>query len=425
MFENEKIDFKQEYTEKIYKEIVAFLNSTSGTIYIGYDDNGNLVGLDNAKDVEERISNAIVDRISPECSIFVSINNCTLDNKEYVMVKVNKGTNLYYLKDKGIIKGTYIRNGSCSIPASEETVKQLIIKNSNLSFETSISINQDLTFNYISNAFSDENIDIKDSNILKNLHLLNEQNKYTNLALLLSDQNPFTIKIAAYESKEKTNFIDRKEFNGSLLEIYDKAVDYLKFHSSTYGLIEGSVRKDIEEYPEFALREIILNSLIHRDFSTLTSNIINVYKDNSIEFINYGSLYGNITIDDALSGLSTSRNPYLQSIFMRLKRVEAIGSGLRRVNTYYSSKNLEFKVKALPSSFVAELPRITISSEIVNDDSKTIINYINNSGEITRKEAEQIIGKEKTTTANILNKMVDNLLIKKVGNGPSTKYVLR
>ena len=104
MFENEKIDFKQEYTEKIYKEIVAFLNSTSGTIYIGYDDNGNLVGLDNAKDVEERISNAIVDRISPECSIFVSINNCTLDNKEYVMVKVNKGTNLYYLKDKGIIK---------------------------------------------------------------------------------------------------------------------------------------------------------------------------------------------------------------------------------------------------------------------------------------------------------------------------------
>lgn len=425
MFENEKIDFKQEYTEKIYKEIVAFLNSTSGTIYIGYDDNGNLVGLDNAKDVEERISNAIVDRISPECSIFVSINNCTLDNKEYVMVKVNKGTNLYYLKDKGIIKGTYIRNGSCSIPASEETVKQLIIKNSNLSFETSISINQDLIFNYITNAFSDENIDIKDSNILKNLHLLNEQNKYTNLALLLSDQNPFTIKIAAYESKEKTNFIDRKEFNGSLLEIYDKAVDYLKFHSSTYGLIEGSVRKDIEEYPEFALREIILNSLIHRDFSTLTSNIINVYKDNSIEFINYGSLYGNITIDDALSGLSTSRNPYLQSIFMRLKRVEAIGSGLRRVNAYYSSKNLEFKVKALPSSFVAELPRITISSEIVNDDSKTIINYINNSGEITRKEAEQIIGKEKTTTANILNKMVDNLLIKKVGNGPSTKYVLR
>ena len=76
------------------------------------------------------------------------------------MVKVNKGTNLYYLKDKGIIKGTYIRNGSCSIPASEETVKQLIIKNSNLSFETSISINQDLTFNYISNAFSDENIDV-------------------------------------------------------------------------------------------------------------------------------------------------------------------------------------------------------------------------------------------------------------------------
>ena len=425
MKENENIEFKQEYTENIYKEIVAFLNSYSGTIFIGYDDNGNLIGLNNVKEIEEKISNGITQKIMPDCSLFVSIENCSLDNKDYIVVKVNKGLNIYNLKEKGVLKGIYVRNGSCSIPATEETVKQMIIKNSNLSYETSISINQKLTFNYISSAFKEINIDINDNNIKNNLHLVNERNKYTNLALLLSDQNPFTLKAATYDTNGKSNFLDRKEFSGSLLEIYDKTLEYLKLNSATYGLIDNSIRKDIEEYPEFILREIILNSLIHRDYSTFTSNIINIYKNDGMEFISYGSLYGNITIDDVLAGLSTSRNPFLQSIFMRLKRVEAIGSGLRRVNAYYLNKNLSFEIEALPSSFVVKLPRITITNINMDDDNKLIIDYLNKYGEITRKTVEQLIKKEKTTAASLLNNMVENNIIIKVGNGPSTKYLLK
>ena len=364
MQENENIEFKELYTENIYKEIVAFLNSGSGTIYIGYNDNGELVGLENVKEIEEKISNGIRGKIVPDCSVFVSINNSTLDNKDYIIINVSKGVNIYSLKDKGIIKGTYIRNGSCSMPATEETVKQMIIKNSNITFETSVANNQNLTFNYIREAFMGINIDINNKNIMKNLFMLDNNGNYTNLALLLSDQCPYTVKVATYQSVNKTNFLDRKEFGGSLLEVYDKTLSYLKINSATYGLIDSSIREDIEEYPEFILREIILNSLIHRDYSVLTSNIINIYKDDSIEFISYGSLYGNITIEDVLAGLSTSRNPHLQSIFMRLKRVEAIGSGLRRVNSYYKSKNLDFLVNALPSSFVVWLPRITIDKII-------------------------------------------------------------
>ena len=357
--------------------------------------------------------------------MFVSINNHNVDDKEYITINVSKGINIYSLKEKGIVKGTYVRNGSCSIPATEETVKQMIIKNSNLTYETSVSPNQNLTFNYVSDAFNEINIDIDDNNVKKNLHLFNEDGKFTNLALLLSDQNPFTVKVATYESDKKNNFLDRKEFGGSLLEIYDRTLEYLKLNSATYGLIDNSIRKDIEEYPEFVLREIILNSLIHRDYSTFTSNIINVYKNTGIEFISYGSLYGNITIDDVLAGLSTSRNPLLQSIFMRLKRVEAIGSGLRRVNSYYVDKHLNFYIEALPSSFIVKIPRITIINEKIDDDNKLIINYLTRHGEITRKIAEQIIQKEKTTTSVVLNKMVEDRIIKKIGNGPSTKYILK
>lgn len=423
MQENENIEFKELYTENIYKEIVAFLNSGSGTIYIGYNDNGELIGLENVKETEEKISNGIRGKIVPDCSVFVSINNATLDNKDYIIINVSKGVNIYSLKDKGIIKGTYIRNGSCSMPATEETVKQMIIKNSNITFETSVANNQNLTFNYIREAFMGINIDINNKNIMKNLFMLDNNGNYTNLALLLSDQNPYTVKVATYQSVNKTNFLDRKEFGGSLLEVYDKTLSYLKINSATYGLIDSSIREDIEEYPEFILREIILNSLIHRDYSVLTSNIINIYKDDSIEFISYGSLYGNITIEDVLAGLSTSRNPHLQSIFMRLKRVEAIGSGLRRVNSYYKSKNLDFLVKALPSSFVVRLPRIAIDKIPAKDDYKIIIDYLDKNGEITRKQAERLLNKEKTTTSNVLSKMISDKIIKKIGKGPNTKYI--
>lgn len=423
MQENENIEFKELYTENIYKEIVAFLNSGSGTIYIGYNDNGELIGLENVKETEEKISNGIRGKIVPDCSVFVSINNATLDNKDYIIINVSKGVNIYSLKDKGIIKGTYIRNGSCSMPATEETVKQMIIKNSNITFETSVANNQNLTFNYIREAFMGINIDINNKNIMKNLFMLDNNGNYTNLALLLSDQSPYTVKVATYQSVNKTNFLDRKEFGGSLLEVYDKTLSYLKINSATYGLIDSSIREDIEEYPEFILREIILNSLIHRDYSVLTSNIINIYKDDSIEFISYGSLYGNITIEDVLAGLSTSRNPHLQSIFMRLKRVEAIGSGLRRVNSYYKSKNLDFLVKALPSSFVVRLPRIAIDKIPAKDDYKIIIDYLDKNSEITRKQAERLLNKEKTTTSNVLSKMISDKIIKKIGKGPNTKYI--
>ena len=424
MNENEQIEFKEIYNENIYKEIISFLNTNSGTIYIGYDDNGNLVGLNNSKEIEEKISNGIKTKIYPDARVFISVNNETFEEKNYISIKVSKGVDIYYLKEKGIVKGTYLRTGSCSIPASEDTVKQMIIRNSSLSFETSISSNQNLTFNYISKTFSENNINLNEINIKENLHITTNK-KYTNLGLLFSDQNPFSFKLAVYQSKEKENFLDRKEFNGSILEIYDNLIEFLKLNTATYGLISTSVREDIEEYPEFILREIVLNSLIHRDYSTLTSNIINLYKDDGIELISYGSLYGNITVDDILAGLSTSRNPYLQSIFMRIKRVEAIGSGLRRVNSYYEKLGLNFEVKALPSTFIVILPRITLNNGNVkntNKDVNLILEYIDKNGSITRKNAEVLIKREKTSTSILLNKLVEDSILIKVGNGPSTKY---
>ena len=315
--------------------------------------------------------------------------------------------------------------------ASEETIKQMILKNSNISFETSISNNQKLTFSYAEKIFDENGINIRNKNIKKNLNLLTDIDMYTNLALLISDQNPFNIKVAVYQNTGKEHFLDRKEFNGSVFEIYEKVCEYLELNSATYGIIKSSRRIDIEEYPKFIIREILLNSIIHRDYSTLTSNIINIYKDTGIEFINYGSLYGNITIEDILEGLSTTRNPHLQSLFMRLEYVEAIGSGLKRVNEYYNNLDLKMEIKALPASFIVKLPKIEANIENTNvqyvklSDKDRIIKYIKENGFITRKECEKIIEKEKTATLDLLNQLINDKYIVKKGNSRTVRYEIR
>ena len=100
MNENESIEFKENYTEKIYKEIIAFLNTNSGTIYIGYDDNRNLIGVDNCKDIEEKISNGIRTNIYPDARIFVSINTGKIEDKEYIIIKVSK--EIYILLNRSV-----------------------------------------------------------------------------------------------------------------------------------------------------------------------------------------------------------------------------------------------------------------------------------------------------------------------------------
>lgn len=425
MFESEVVEFKRELNDSVIKEIIAFCNTNGGTIIIGYDDNGTVVGLENAKTDLDKLSSKINDSIEPSVNFLVSSRIETENGKDIIVIKVLKGINKpYYVKSKGMTTdGVYVRLGATVQHATKETIKEMIIESIGITFEKNICVNQKLTFDYAAKIFKNNGINIDEINVKKNLNFITDKKVYTNLALLFSDQNPFSIKVAVYQSKGKENFIDRKEFKGSILETYNDLVDYLKLNSATYGIVDATTRVDIEEFPEFIIREIALNSIIHRDYSVLTSNIVNIYKDSEIEFISYGSLYGNITLQDILNGLSTTRNPYLQSIFMRLKEVEALGSGLKRVNEFYKNRGQQLEIKALPSSFIVELPRISFEEiKQEKNDMEKINELIDKKGSITRKDVEELLEKERTTVTDILNTMIEKGKIKKVGNSSATRY---
>ena len=261
--EDEFTELKVELTKEIKKEIVAFANTNGGRIYIGIDDKGNVIGLKNiSKDIES-LSGMIREGIKPDLTLYTSIKQEKIKNKNVIVLDIfNAPTKPYYLSDKGLkSSGVYLRYGNTSAPASEEVIKKMIVDNQNTSFEIQISKNQDLHFEYIRSIFEKYNLEF--DNKYSVLNIINSDGFYTNLGLLLSDECPFSIKFAIYNGNSKMEFKDRKEFTGSVLKQVNDVFEYLELYNRTTGKIVGLKRIDIKDYPNYALRETLLNAIIH------------------------------------------------------------------------------------------------------------------------------------------------------------------
>lgn len=212
---NQKTELKVELTKDIKKEIVAFANTNDGTIYIGIDDSGNVIGLKNADKDLESLSEMIREGIKSDLTLYTKI----YIERDIIIVKVSEAPNKpYYLSDKGLkLSGVYLRHGNASVQASEEVIKKMLIESNSNSFENNVSSVQDLHFEYLKNIFKNHNIEIND-NKFKALNIINLNNKYTNLGLLLSDECPYSIKCAIFDGNSKLEFKDRKEFTDNFLK---------------------------------------------------------------------------------------------------------------------------------------------------------------------------------------------------------------
>ena len=153
--ENENTELKQELTKDIKKEIVAFANSGGGNIYIGIADDGTVVGIKDIDDNVEALSGMIREGIKSDLTLYTKISMEKIEDKNVILIRVMDAPNKpYYLADKGLkSSGVYLRYGNTSIPASEENIKKMIFDTQNQTFETMVSINQKLHFEYTKNVF--------------------------------------------------------------------------------------------------------------------------------------------------------------------------------------------------------------------------------------------------------------------------------
>lgn len=430
--EDQKTELKVEITKDIKKEIVAFANTNDGIIYIGIDDNGNVIGLKNANKDLESLSGMIREGIKSDLTLYTKIYIERIENKDIIIVKVSEAPNKpYYLADKGLkTSGVYPRHGNASVQANEEVIKKMLIERNSNSFENNISNIQDLHFNYLREIFKRHNIEI-DDNKFKTLNIVNLNNEYTNLGLLLSDECPYSIKCAIFNGNNKLEFKDRKEFTGSVLKQVNDTFEYLDLYNKTKGKIIGLERIDTKDYPEYALRESLLNAIIHRDYNFTGSILISLFDDH-FEITSLGGLVKGLSIEDLYNGVSESRNPNLANIFYRLKYVESFGTGIERIIESYKEYDKEplilnsenvFKVTLYNVNYVKNESIKILPTNLTQEEQ--IIEYLKKNNKINRIIVESLLDVSKTRANDILNNMINSNLLIQTGTGKNTYYVLK
>jgi ATP-dependent DNA helicase RecG len=426
MYESETIELKEVYTSDLKKEVVAFANTNGGTIYIGVQDDGEIIGLENADFVMQQISNAVRDSIHPDVSMFTNIELVKSEDKNIIKIIVHQGTKKpYYLSEKGLKpSGVYIRSGKTSAPASEDAIRMMIKMTDGDSFENNRSLIQELTFTSLNREMALRQLEFSQVQ-MKNLGILTGDDIYTNMGLLVSDQCKHTIKFAIFQGADKLIFKDRKELTGSLFDQLTDAFKTIDFYNSTKATFHELLRTDERDYPEEAVREALLNAIVHREYAFSGSTIINLYSDR-LEIISLGGLVSGMSLEAAMLGASQPRNEKLASLFYRMKLIEAYGTGISKIISCYKRLHVQPKFENVEGAFRVILPNIH-AQEIRVEEEKylPILRLFEKQKEITRIDVEEALGVGTTHAVNTLKEMLSKDLIKKVGRGRLTRYVVK
>ena len=200
-------EFKREYTDDIKKTVIAFGNTNGGEIWIGIADDGTFVGVTNPDSTILQVTNAIRDSIRPDITMHSLSEIRQIEGKNIVVIHVQRGTACpYYLTGKGIRpEGVYVRQGASTAPATESAILKMIKDTGGDSFETTRSLLQELTFEQAEKSFQEENIKFG-AEQKRTLGLIGQDESFSNLGLLLSDQCTHTIKAAVFEGNNKKVF---------------------------------------------------------------------------------------------------------------------------------------------------------------------------------------------------------------------------
>lgn len=434
-YESERIEYKSQMLEDLYKEVIAFANTDGGVIYIGIDNEGNLTGIDDVDETYTRLTNGIRDAIAPDVTMFVRY---VLQDNKVIRIEVGEGSyKPYYLKAKGIKPtGVYVRQGASSVQASPDQIRRMIKESDGDNYEDSRSLDQDLTFSAAETAFQRYGVEfsIEKYRVLG----ITQNDIFTNLALLLSDQCLHTTKIAVFKDEFCTEFRDSKEFGGSVLKQFEDSINYLALCNKTVSTIKGVVRTDKQDYPEEAIREALLNALVHRDYSFSGSIIINV-NDSKMEFISLGGLLPGLSTEDIRIGVSQPRNKKLAEVFHRLRLIESYGTGIRRIFKLYENCPIQPVIEVTANAFKIVLPnmnacgavaeRVPEAAEkapvVITPQMKTVMDYLAEYGEMTDEDLQELLNVKKTRAYLLARQMNENDLIEIIGRGAGKKYKLK
>lgn len=426
MPENQNIEFKESWRDEYLKWICGFANASGGILYIGIDDTGKVTGIDNYNELLEQLPNKFRDLLG----LYVELNLQEEDGRYYIEIVVPRYDVPISVRGK-----YYVRSGSTLQELKGLVLNEFILKRTGKTWDdipvesaTLKDIEEDAVKFFIKRAMKGNRIapDAAESDpktLLHNLHLVNDSGKLKNAALLLFGKDPRKYFPSAYfkigrfgESDTDLRFQD--VVGGNLIEMPEKVMEILKNKYLVSPIrYEGLQRVEELEYPETALREAILNAIVHKDYKGSTIQL-SVY-DGKVILWNPGALPDELSIE-ILKGNHPSlpRNKIIADIFFKAGFIEAWGRGIHMmINACFNAGLPEPTIEEVAGGFQitflkdiyseAYLKRLGLSERQIK-----AFKYVKSKGKITNKEYQKINDCSRNTASGDLSNLVEMKILK-------------
>ena len=357
--ESETLEFKITFSKDVIESVSAFANTKGGRVIIGVSNNGGLNGVSIGKESLQEWINEIKQSTLP--SIIPEIQTFTLENKNIAVISINE----FPVKPVAYKDRYYKRIANSNHRLSVQEITDIHLQSLQLSWDSYISVGSQMADidpekaqNFIQKIKESGRFAI-DSNwktVFEKLMFIKD-NRPTNAAILLFGIRdcPHTVHIGRFKSA--SIIIDDRVIRGTLFTIVNDTMKFIMSHLKVAFSIAGSKREEIYEYPISAIRELLHNAIVHREYTSPVDIQIKIF-DNAITFFNPGILYGNITIqqlerDDYQSRI---RNKLIAEAFYLTRDIEKYGSGFIRIrNALKNYPTMKFECEIIGEGFLAKL----------------------------------------------------------------------
>ncbi len=433
--EDERNEFKEVLNSKFEKEVISFLNTHGGNIFIGVKDSGETIGIKKDLDkIQLVIKDRIKNNISPSTIGLFDIKVVERDGFEIVQIIVAAGNEKpYYLRDKGmILEGCFIRIGSSTETMPSHKISTLFSNRTRNNIRNIVSPNQNLSFGQIKIYYEEKGYTITD-NFYKHIGILMDDDRFNYLGYLLSDSNCISIKVATYSGVTAEDLLENEDFgNCSLVKATYNVLNKLNLVNKTFARITPQDRQEQRMINPVALREAVLNAIVHNAWEKEIAPKFEIFSDH-FAISSAGGLPNNISNEEFLKGFSAPRNPGIMKVFYDMDLVEQLGTGIVRILKYYDKSVFEVYPNFIRINFPIDKSLNAIDhQELINTKPKSInqremeiVNIIGSNPYATQKEMAEIFNVNIRTIKRDFSRLIKKGMIERHESENDGKWIIK
>lgn len=418
--EGKTLEFKRDLSspDKVMRTLVAFANGAGGTLLVGVEDGTRkVVGLVDAVRIEEQLANFISDRIAPR--LLPEIHLVPWRRTHVLAVEVFPSPSRpHYVKATGFPAGVYVRIGSTNRQADTAAVAELqrVVRGVSFDEEALPELNSEaLDFRLASECFAPVRKLTRAH--LRTLHLLvthQRRDVPTVGGVLLFGKDRLThfpdawLRAGCFAGTDRSTIVDSSNLTGTPVHAVQDALRFVQRNTRRAVEVEGERHREVWEFPLVALREAIVNAVVHADYAQRGSPLRLAIFSDRIEIENPGNLPPGLTIEDIRRGVSKLRNRVIGRVFHELGLIEQWGSGIQRMSAACRRAGLpEPELEEIGTGFRVTLRRQRVAAPERDELDAAIIEFLRHQPGATTSRIAAHIHRTPRATQSRLKRLLE------------------